>query len=203
MGSYQNRKFCTRCKLFKPSLPWVIYKTKYYLSEYDNHDSYSEGFSEIIEEAARLQIGVLIYSQHPVYALGERQMINVWIRNRAPDWKIAWDIGNLDLSILVAYKLKRNWNAKIRLVTVVENEEQKEQADKFMSDLIDQARLPMTEMAVYIGNFNELIKKAPSVDLNIFGLVPNPNFVFMEKMVDETQTTCLFIRDSGLENIFA
>lgn len=168
-----------------------------------NHDSYSEGFSEIIEEAARLQIGVLIYSQHLVYGLGEKQMINVWIRNRAPDWKISWDIGNLDLSILMAYKLKRNWNAKIRLVTIVENEEQKEQADKFMSDLIDQARLPETEMAVYIDNFNELIKRAPSADLNIFGLDPNPDFEFMKKMVDETQTTCLFIRDSGLENIFA
>ncbi|NQU86515.1 MAG: amino acid permease [Mariniphaga sp.] len=168
-----------------------------------NRKSYSEGFSEIIEEAARLQIGVLIYSQHPKYGLGQRQMINVWIRNRAPDWKISWDIGNLDLSILVAYKLKRNWDAKIRLVTVVENEKQKVQAHKFMTGLIDQARLPKTEMAVYIDNFNELIKKAPSADLNIFGLVPNPNFEFMERMVDETQTTCLFIRDSGLENIFA
>ncbi|MBT3382152.1 MAG: amino acid permease [Prolixibacteraceae bacterium] len=168
-----------------------------------NRESYLEGFNEIINEAARLQIGVLIYSQHPNSGLGQRQMINVWIRNRAPDWKISWDIGNLDLSILVAYKLKRNWNAKIRLVTVVENEEQKEQARKFMADLMDQARLPKTEIAVYINNFNELIKKAPNADLNIFGLVPNPDFEFMEKMVDETQTTCLFIRDSGLENIFA
>jgi solute carrier family 12 sodium/potassium/chloride transporter 2 len=168
-----------------------------------NHDSYSEGFDEIIEEAARLKIGVLIYSQHPGYALGQRQMINVWIRNRAPDWKISWDIGNLYLSILVAYKLKRNWDAKIRLVTVVDNEEQKEQAHKFMSDLIDQARLPKTEMAVFTDNYNELIKKAPSADLNIFGLGTNPDFEFMERMVGETQTTCLFIRDSGLENIFA
>jgi hypothetical protein len=168
-----------------------------------NREAYSAGFSEIIKEAARLQIGVLIYSQHPKSGMGKRQIINVWIRNRAPNWKISWDIGNLDLSILVAYKLKRNWEAKIRLVTVVENEEQKVQAHKFMSDLIDQARLPETEMAVYVDNFNELIKNAPNTDLNIFGLEPDPNFEFMEKMVDKTQTTCLFIRDSGLENIFA
>jgi solute carrier family 12 sodium/potassium/chloride transporter 2 len=168
-----------------------------------NREAYSEGFNEIIKEAVRLQIGVLIYSQHLKSRMGQRQFINVWIRNRAPNWKISWDIGNLDLSILVAYKLKRNWKAKIRLVTVVENEEQKVQAHKFMSDLIDQARLPETEMAVYVDNFNELIKNAPTADLNIFGLVPEPNFEFMEKMVDETQTTCLFIRDSGLENIFA
>ncbi|MCK5730198.1 MAG: hypothetical protein KAH68_03935, partial [Draconibacterium sp.] len=168
-----------------------------------NKDAYSKGFNDIIKEAARLQIGVLIYSQHPESGMGQRQIINIWIRNRAPNWKISWDIGNLDLSILIAYKLKRNWNAKIRLVTVVENEMQKKQALKFMTDLMDQARLPETEMAVYVDNFNELIKNAPTADLNIFGLVPNPDFEFMEKMNNETQTTCLFIRDSGLENIFA
>ncbi|MCU4176267.1 hypothetical protein [Carboxylicivirga sp. N1Y90] len=106
-------------------------------------------------------------------------------------------------AVLVAYKLKRNWGAKIRLVTVVDNEEQKEQALHFMTELIDHARLPKTEVGVYIDNFNVLIKNPPEADLNIFGLDAKPNFVFMDKMVDETKTTCLFIRDSGLENIFA
>jgi hypothetical protein len=164
---------------------------------------YTNEFSKIIDEAARLQIGVLIYSQHPEYGLGKRQVINVWIRNRAPNWKISWDIGNLDLSILVAYKLERNWEAKVRLVTVVDNNEQKEQAEIFMTELMNQARMPQTEFAVYIDDFMELIKNAPPADLNIFGLVPNPKYDFMEDMVNKTQTTCLFIRDSGLENIFA
>ena len=53
-----------------------------------------------------------------------------------------------------------------------------------MSDLIDQARLPKTETAVFIDNFNELIKKAPPADLNIFGLDIKPNFEFMKKMGD-------------------
>ena len=82
-----------------------------------------------MHETARLQLGVLVYSQHPKSGLGQRQIINVWIRNRAPQWKISWDIGNLDLSILVAYKLKKNWVANIRLVTVVDNHEQEEQAN--------------------------------------------------------------------------
>ena len=72
-----------------------------------------------------------------------------------------------------------------------------------MADLMDQARLPKTDVAVHIGIFNDFISNAPPADLNIFGLVPNPDFKFMEKMVEETQTTCLFIRDSGLENILA
>lgn len=168
-----------------------------------NIKAHSEGFSEIIQEAARLQLGVLIYAQHPESPVGQKEFINVWIRNRAPDWKISWDIGNLDLSILVAYKLKRNWGTKIRLITVVDNEKQREEALKFMEELIDHARLPETEVTVFVDTFRNRIQQAPMADINIFGLVPNPNFEFMDKMVEETQTTCLFIRDSGLENIFA
>ena len=72
-----------------------------------------------------------------------------------------------------------------------------------MADLIDLARLPKTEILIHVGEFNKFILDAPNADLNIFGLVPDPDFKFMEKMVNKTQTTCLFIRDSGQENILA
>jgi hypothetical protein len=162
-----------------------------------------EDFHEVIRESARLQIGMMVYYPHQQTWLGQRHIINIWIRNRAPYWKISWDVGNLDLSILVAYKLKKNWVANIRLITVVDNEEQKVQADSFMAELIDQARLPKTEIVVHVGNFHDFVTHAPSSDLNIFGLEPDPDFKFMESMVEKTHTTCLFIRDSGLENILA
>ena len=72
-----------------------------------------------------------------------------------------------------------------------------------MKELIDLARLPRTESLIHVGNFNEFVINAPNSDLNIFGLVPEPDFNFMQRMVDDTQTTCLFIRDSGMENILA
>jgi solute carrier family 12 sodium/potassium/chloride transporter 2 len=165
--------------------------------------SHEKDFLDIIAESTRLKIGVMVYYQHLESGLGQRQVINIWIRNRAPYWKISWDIGNLDLSILVAYKLKKNWTAKIRLVTVVDNEEEEKQAADFMAKLIDLARLPKTEIMIQRGKFSEVIEQAPDADLNIFGLVEHPDFAFMERMVAKTQTTCLFIRDSGMENILA
>ncbi|KAA3630943.1 MAG: amino acid permease [Bacteroidetes bacterium] len=165
--------------------------------------SLERDFLDIIAESTRLKIGVMVYFQHLKSGLGQRQVINIWIRNRAPYWKISWDIGNLDLSILVAYKLKKNWAARIRLVTVVDNEEQEQQAANFMAKLIDLARLPKTETMIQVGKFDKFILKAPDADLNIFGLVDKPDFDFMEDMVEKTQTTCLFIRDSGMENILA
>ena len=183
-----------RASFFRPNIVFLnMLERKYY----------EEHFLDIISESARLQVGVIVYFQHPKSGLGQRQNINIWIRNRAPYWKISWDIGNLDLSILVAYKLKKNWDAKIRLITAVDSEEEESQAKEFMTKLIDLARLPKTEIVIHNGQFNTFIANAPEADLNIFGLVDNPDFNFMEKMVDNTQTTCLFIRDSGMENILA
>lgn len=190
--NYANQAY--RGSFFKPNIVFLNLLDR---------ETYDDEFREIIHEAARLQLGVLIYSQHPRSGLGQRQNINVWIRNRSPHWKISWDIGNLDLSILVAYKLKKNWEAQIRLVTVVDDQEQEKQAYGFMSELIDLARLPKTSTVVHVGAFNDYVLAAPAADLNIFGLAPEPDFRFMERMVENTHTTCLFIRDSGLENILA
>ena len=160
-------------------------------------------FADIMREAARLQLGVLLYKSHSRSGLGERNTINVWIRDRTPDWDLGWDIGNLDLSLLTAYKLKRNWDAKIRIITVVKDEADSHRARTFMAELMDQARLPKTEVIVHIGSFREFVRDAPPADLNIFGLLRDPDFEFLESLGDQTGTSCLYVRDSGLENILA
>ena len=168
-----------------------------------DRDFVEEDFTRIIAESARLQLGVMVYFQHPRSGLGQRQNINIWIKNRAPNWMFSKDIGDLDLSLLVAYKLKKNWIATIRLVTVVDNDEQKAEATDFLYELVDLARLPHTEILIHTGRFDQFIVEAPYADLNIFGLEEVPNYHFMEEMVEKTQTTCLFIRDSGIENVLA
>ncbi len=40
-------------------------------------------------------------------------------------------------------------------------------------------------------------------NLNKFGLVPDPDFAFMRRMVKATYAICLFMRDSGRENVQA
>ncbi len=66
-------------------------------------------------------------------------------------------------------------------------------------------RLPSdTEVSVLEGSFKEVLSKAPPSDLNIFGF---PKEVGWDTMVDEivclTNTSCLFIKDSGEESAFA
>ena len=167
------------------------------------HDDYESEIRPVIKESIRLEIGVLLYSSHPTALLGKRNMINVWVSDRTDNWNLGWDIGNLDLSTLIAYKLKKNWEATIRLIIVIRDEKEKENAEKFLKSLINLARLPQTLIEVHVGDFMEIVGQAPSADLNIFGMDENLRFDFVKTMTMKTESSCLFVKDSGHESILA
>ena len=168
-----------------------------------DHDNYETELRPVMKECIRLEIGVLLYLSHPTALLGQRNTINVWVSDRRGNWNLGWDIGNLDLSILVAYKLKMNWGARIRLITVVNNPDEEETAKEFLKTLTSLARLPQTMTEVYLGDFYTVINNAPNADLNIFGMDEDLKFEFVKEMSHKTKSSCLFVRDSGHESILA
>jgi len=168
-----------------------------------NHDDYENELRPVMKESIRLEIGILLYLSHSTALLGQRNTINVWVSDRRSKWNLGWDIGNLDLSILVAYKLKMNWGARIRLITVVNDPKEEQNAKDFLNLLINLARLPQTLTEVHIGEFKDVIDKAPAADLNIFGMDEDLKFEFVKEMSLKTKSSCLFVRDSGHESILA
>jgi amino acid transporter len=173
-----------------------------FLSSVEKESAMQE-YSKIIEEAKALEIGVILYVQHDRAKLGRQQYINVWIRSRGPEWNIYDGELNPNLALLIAYKLKKNWNATIRLLTVIQEDEEYEKATKFMQDLIDLARLPINEILVLKGKLEEQYAKAPMSDINIFGISPNIESEDYKALSHEVNTSCLFIMNSGHENVFA
>ena len=157
----------------------------------------------ILQEASRLGIGALVYAPHSRIAPGNGEWVNVWIRDRSPDWQLSWEVGNLDLAVLTAYTLARSWNARMRILTVIQSQEDRAPATIFMEKLMDFARIPTTEVVVADGDFSTFVSEAPSADINLFGLVDDIDFDFIRSMVDKTGASCLFVRDSGRENVFA
>lgn len=168
-----------------------------------SHDDYNNEIIPVLKESMRLELGILLFSAHPTARLGQRNIINVWVSEREHNWNLSFDIGNLDLSTLIAYKLKMNWNAQIRLITVIHNPEEKEKATKFLKSLIRLARLPNTMIEVYVGEFKSIISEAPVADINIFGMDANIKKEFIEEMTHKTNSSCLFVKDSGHESILA
>ncbi len=147
-------------------------------------------------------MGMVLYARHPDAGIGQREQINIWMSGRNPDWEVSMDIGNLDLPLLLAYKLRRNWDAYMRLLTVVEDFSDRRAARDFLETITDLARMLETEVMVRTGNFRTHVSQAPKADLSIFGL-GKPDFEFMRQMTDTTHSSCLFVRDSGQESALA
>ena len=160
-------------------------------------------YPSIIKEAKRLELGIILYVPHSKAMLGQQQIVNIWISHRAPDWDIHDGEHNPNLGLLTAFMLYRNWNAQLRLITVTANAEDAGKAKAFLNDMSDLARLPIKETIVQIGQFKEVYPEAPLADINIFGLIPNAQMNTYEDIAQQIGTTCLFVHDSGHENIYA
>ena len=112
-------------------------------------------------------------------------------------------MSNIDLALLLAYQIGRNWKGKISIYTAVEGAENIAAAEKYLVNLIEMSRLPDADVKVFEGSFARQIKQASHADLNIFGLADVVDFDFARRMVEETESTCIFVRDSGDENALA
>ncbi|MEW5976182.1 MAG: amino acid permease [Acidobacteriota bacterium] len=158
----------------------------------------------IIGKARETRLGVLLFAAHPAAGLGLEKSINLWVTDRSPDWPLRMELGNLDLCILVAYLLKRNWLAQLNLIVAVADSTQRVNAELFLSQLIGLTRLPKdTRPHVCSGSFKECVSKAPQADLNIFGIPNEVDFAFFRRMVEESRASCAFLLASGEESALA
>ena len=148
---------------------------------------------EMIAIAIREKLGVCVLSHHPKMAFGKNKEINVWLRFGSP---------NKDLAILIALQLQRNWNGRIRVISVVENEEGKMKASRILSKLADRARIPArSEISIIVGDFKETVQNAPKTDLNVFGISNDFDCDMMRDLSSLLGSSCIFIMDSGEESI--
>ena len=172
-----------------------------------NEETDEEELQYLTDKAIENEMGLLLYVDNPLTLLGREQVINVWIREQSPDWQIGLRLSNLDLSLLLAYKLASNWNGHINLITVVKEEKDRADAEEFLDKLIDLGRMPKgTGAIVATGDLHDFIPRAPQGDLNIFGifgLQPQVNVKQMVDMTQKTRSTCIFVHDSGNESALA
>ncbi len=166
------------------------------------HRTFDEEIHSIINKARGNKMGIQLYVEDSVANLGRSASINVWIREKSPHWDISMDLGNVDLALLSAYKLKMNWNAELRVITVVK-EEEVSNAYAYLENLLGVARLNDATPHVEIGSFKEAMKNAPQADVDFFGLPEDPNLDEFRSYVEHTRSACVFVADSGNENILA
>ncbi|MCO5192899.1 MAG: amino acid permease [Anaerolineae bacterium] len=164
-------------------------------------DSDDDALQYLLNHASQNNIGMLLYADNPQAGLGREQIINVWLREQSPNWQVGLRLPNLDLTLLLAYQLARNWQGTINLITVVAQESNRESAESYLAQLMDWGRMPKgTQIVVGVGDFDRFLDSAPDADLNMFGLQMHVNVALMRHLLAATGTTCVFIRDSGTES---
>ncbi|MDM8531009.1 amino acid permease [Anaerolineales bacterium HSG25] len=149
--------------------------------------------NELVRIASRYEMGIILMYQHPQIAFGMQQEINLWLRDKSPNWHLA---------MLITLQLQVNWNGTINLITVANDQDSEASLYEFLEFLSDQARLPSTtKFHVLLGSFSEALKTAPRADLNIFGLsLGKVPLNFVRQSSETLKSSCLFVKDSGQEN---
>ncbi|HEV2122517.1 MAG TPA: amino acid permease, partial [Chloroflexota bacterium] len=124
--------------------------------------------NDVIREAQRQRLGVAIMVEHPHARLGRRHTVNLWLPDQGPEWDIQMKFENLDLSILLAYRIMDSWHADLNVILTVREEKDQERAEQFLNRLVDLARLPArTRVYVAQGDFRRYTPEAPQADLNL------------------------------------
>jgi solute carrier family 12 sodium/potassium/chloride transporter 2 len=158
----------------------------------------------VVQIALHNKIGVALLCNHPEVGLGQGRDIHLWVRRGLDGWEAnaAFDSGNLNLILLMGYRLSRVWGGALRVITVVGEEGDRRAAQRFLDELCDLARFgPRVQRLVVAGPFQEALARTPAADLSIFGLhrtEPDPDRA--EQITMAVRSTSLFVLDSGRES---
>ena len=163
-----------------------------------------ESLAGMVEIARENQMGLVFLALHPESRFGRERTINLWVRDQSPDWRLGLNLANLDYAVLMAYQLKKNWKAEVRIITVVKDAAHLETAREFLQNLVAFSRIGSNvEIDVRQGDFLDQLASVPRADLNILGLVAPVNKQALEDLRDQLNGSCLFVMDSGRESALA
>jgi len=161
-----------------------------------------EQFATLIQHARATGVGVTLLGLHPKAGLGQRRRIRLWLRWQGVGWTPdeAFSVGSLNLTVLMGYRLMRQWGASLEIATVVPIDAEASHARLFLEEVADLTRLPDVSMRVMVGGFEESVQACEETDLSIMGLQRRPDFAFVSRMIDVSRGSCLMVLDSGRES---
>ncbi len=200
----ESEHFPDAVRIGMQALAGSFFKPNLLFLELPKNKETHRSLQEVIQEAAKQEMGVALLVQHDIAGLGRRRRVNLWIPDQGPDWKLEMEFIDLDLAILLAYRIKDRWNAELNVIATVKNDDDKEKAEKFLSRMANLARLPSNTMVLSADEELEIYSSnAPEADINIFPLPKEIDADMLWKLRDKVGSSCLFTQDSGKESALA
>ncbi len=162
---------------------------------------------DLLTEACRCGLGVMVLAMHEKAGLGRAAVINLWIRPPdEPDADVASALsrGNMNMGVLMAYRLATSWKAELNLISVVASEADRARTEGFLASLRDLCRIPKEATTiVLVGTVEEAVGRAPQSDLDIMGMSGDRDLASAQRWVRLTRSSCVFTLDSGNESALA
>ena len=191
----EDRDFLHGAKLVIQTLKGGTLRPNTLFVTFGKDSDKDNGIKSLTSYAKQYEMGMVLLHQHPRMAFGMQKTINLWLRDKSPNWHLA---------MLIALQLQLNWEGNLNLITVTPSKKEKKRLFEYLESLSDQARLPfLTEFKVLIGDFQQVLETAPPADVNIFGMGGALDLNFLRHISDLTNSSCLFVSDSGHEDALA
>ncbi len=160
-----------------------------------------EAVARLLPKASAYGLGMILFGDHPKSGLGLELTVNVWIRPASEPWDQVNRHGNLDAAMLVAHVVRNNWNAQLRLVTVVEDENELAQHRTRLTELMTLSRIH-GEAVVAAGSLEDQLGQLQA-DLNVFGMPRELDFAAFRRWMWRGRASAIFVQASGSENVLA
>ncbi|MBK8501730.1 MAG: hypothetical protein IPL46_05700 [Saprospiraceae bacterium] len=174
-----------------------------FLSLTDEADG-DEDIRILMDRARQYGFGSYLYLPYKKVGLGLEKTINLWLDLHKLDLDLGYKVEDVNLGILTAYLLRRNWKGRLNINVCVDDERMLERAKVFIVNLTLNARLPKAETYYHIDLVEKGVLAAPNADLNILSLRHDQiNIKNIRQLVEDLGTSCLFTLDGGNENALA
>ncbi len=194
---------------FKPNIVFV------WCSKDGSRDAIQKN---LINEAESLQVGVMLFLPYDdSEAIDRSGAINIWLPDldrllqstggqsrdgilQLPD---LLKLDNMNLAILTAYRLSRAWQSPLNLISVIDSDDERQNAEQVHAEIISQCRLPakFACSTILTGACRECPAAAPKAGLQLFSIGSTlVDFDHFREIGEQTGTPCLFMKDSGLED---
>jgi solute carrier family 12 (sodium/potassium/chloride transporter), member 2 len=162
----------------------------------------------VVSETRRLKVGLALIGMHPDAATGREQVVNLWVRLPSPLTSVEQGLSatNMNLAVLLAFRLARAWNAQLNLISMVEDASQIAGAEHYLERVRELCRLPRSgEILVMPGElFEAMATRAPQSDMDVLGLPMEDEVVgFVRNAITASRSSCIFTQDSGGESALA
>jgi hypothetical protein len=145
-------------------------------------------------------MGVIISADENLKKDYDKNALAMLLEKGDSGWEATMELGNMDLALLAAYKLKRNWKAELHLLARINHADEKDKARNFLRSLSELARIPNAE--IHICNQEEEKEELDRFNPSMCILPFNAKTPFekIRSVSERLARPCLFTMDSGKEN---